>query len=143
MADHLADWRDYWAETAADIRFTLGVEPETITDDQVVMRMPFKPEIGQATGLFSAGALVQLADIAATWLCLVHLRNADAPEGTFPFAVQLSVNLVANTRDEDALATAQIVSARPPLIVPQPEVHGEGGRPPPPQPGPHLSRPPR
>jgi acyl-coenzyme A thioesterase PaaI-like protein len=65
---------------------TLGIEPVAADGDEVVMKMPLKPEISQATGLFSAGALVQLADVAATWLCSLRLRDWGAPEGTFPFA---------------------------------------------------------
>ena len=128
MADFLADWNDYWADVDADIRLTLGIEPVEIDEEHVVMRMPFAPEISQATGLFSAGALVQLADVAATWLSLVHLRASGAPPGAFPFAVQLSANLVGNTDHGDARAEARISSARRSMIVTQTQVTDDEGR---------------
>ena len=83
-ADAVAEWNHSWAGVEADIWITLGIEPVTADRDGVVMKMPFKPEIGQATGVFSAGALVQLADVAATWLCALRLRDSGAPDGTIP-----------------------------------------------------------
>jgi acyl-coenzyme A thioesterase PaaI-like protein len=78
--------------------------------------------------LFSAGALVQLADIAATWLSHLHLRAGQAPEGSFAFAVHLSANLVGSTDQGDALARARITSAGRTLIVTQTEVTDDSGR---------------
>jgi hypothetical protein len=50
MADPIAEWNEYWKKIDADIRFTLGVELVEVDDRQVVMRMPFKPDISEATG---------------------------------------------------------------------------------------------
>ena len=49
-ADFIADWNRYWKDVEADIQITLGIEPVEGDEQHVVMRMPFKPEIGQATG---------------------------------------------------------------------------------------------
>ena len=143
MPDFLADWREYWAGVDADIRMALGVEPVEINEQHVMMRMPFRREISQATGVFSAGALIQLADIAATWLSLVRLRASGAPEGSFPFAVQLSTNLVANIDHGDARAEATITSAGRSLIVTHTRVTDDDDRPLLLQTGTHLIRIPR
>ena len=82
----------FWADVDADIRITLGIEHVEGDEEHVVMTMPFKPEISQATGLYLAGALIQLADTAATWLCHLRLRASGAAEGAFAFAVQISSN---------------------------------------------------
>ena len=52
----LAEWNRNWAGVEADIWITLGIEPVAADKDQVIMKMPFKPEIGQATGLSCGGA---------------------------------------------------------------------------------------
>ena len=74
-------WRESWKDVAADMAVTLGTEPVSASDTHVELAMPFRPEIGQRTGLFSAGTLIQLAEVAATALCgrKVRLRN---PEGS-------------------------------------------------------------
>jgi uncharacterized protein (TIGR00369 family) len=92
------------------------------------MTMPFKPEISQATGLFSAGALIQLADTAATWLCHLRLRASGAAEGAFAFAVQISSNLVGNTDSGSATADARLVSVGRTVMVSQTEVRDDDGR---------------
>jgi 1,4-dihydroxy-2-naphthoyl-CoA hydrolase len=142
-ADAVAEWNRSWAGVKADIWMTLGIEPVAASKDQVVMKMPFKQEISQATGLFSAGALVQLADVAATWLCSLHLRDSGAPEGTFPFAVQLSANLMANTGHGDALACAKLISAGRTVMVTRTEVRDEEQRVMLAQTGTHVVRAPR
>jgi uncharacterized protein (TIGR00369 family) len=126
--DSAADWDRYWATVQADMAITLGIEHVAVDEGRVVMSMPFKPEISQAIGLFSAGALIQLADVAATWLCSLQLHNADAPQGTFPLAVQLSTNLVANTDHGDAVAHASLISAGRTVMVTHTDVRDEDQR---------------
>ncbi len=127
-ADPVAEWQSFWAEIDADMAITLGIELVSGDATEVVMRMPFKPEISQATGLFAAGALVQLADVASTWLCSLQLRESGAPEGAFPFAVQLSANFVGNTDRGDAVARAHLVSAGRTVLVTQTDVRDENER---------------
>ena len=127
-SEFLEEWRDFWSGIDADIRITLGIEPVEIDEGHVVMRMPFKSEISQATGLFSAGALIQLADVAATWLALVTVRRSGANGRAFPLAVQVNSNLVGNSDRGEAIARAEIVSAGKTVIVTRTEVQGEDGR---------------
>jgi uncharacterized protein (TIGR00369 family) len=126
-ADFFSEWDRFWACIDADIRITLGIEPVEGDEEHVVMTMPFKPEISQATGLFSAAALIQLADVAATWLCHLRLRALGAPEGT-ALAVQVSSNLIANTDRGSATAHARLLSAGRTVMVTQTEVRDDDGR---------------
>jgi uncharacterized protein (TIGR00369 family) len=126
--DALADWKHFWSGIEADMRITLGIDLVAADEREVIMKMPYKPEISQATGLFSAGSLIQLADVASTWLCSLRLRESGARDDAFPFAVQLSSNLVANTDHGDAVARATLVSAGRTVIVTRTEVHDEEQR---------------
>jgi uncharacterized protein (TIGR00369 family) len=125
------------------MRITLGIELVTGDTREVVMTMPFKPEISQATGLFSAGSLIQLADVASTWLCSLKLQESGAPDGTFPYAVQLSANLVANTDHGDATACARLVSAGRTVMATHTDVRDERHRVMLTQTGTHIVRVPR
>lgn len=110
MADRIAEWNQDWEKIEAGIRFTLGVEPAEIDDRHVVMRMPSKPDMSQATGLFSAGALVQLADIAATWLSLVHLQRGARRGGI------VSVRCAAERRPRGEHRPRRRLGSRPDLF---------------------------
>jgi 1,4-dihydroxy-2-naphthoyl-CoA hydrolase len=123
-----ADWDRFWGDVDGAIRITLGIEHVEGDEEHVVLTMPFKPEISQATGLFSAGALIQLADTAATWLCHLRLRASGAPEGAFAFAVQISSNLVGNADSGSATAHARLVSVGRTVMVSQTEVRDDDGR---------------
>jgi acyl-coenzyme A thioesterase PaaI-like protein len=92
-----------------DISITLGIEPIAGDLDHVVMSLAFTPEVGQATGIFSAGAIVTLADVTATALCGWVLEQRNQPG--FPLCVEIESRLVANS-DSRAIATSRIVSDR-------------------------------
>ena len=91
-------------QKGGDISLALGLQPVEIEKDHAVMTMPFSPNTSQVTGVFAAGALVTLADVTATWAC-----NQNNEEGTFPLAVQLSVNLMRSANTGNATATAKVV----------------------------------
>jgi uncharacterized protein (TIGR00369 family) len=89
-----------------DMAVTLGVEPVSGNAEQVVLRMPWRPEIAQPTGVFSAAALFGLADFAGTFLALQHARGTG-----FPLAVTSTVHLLGNISDGAAEATALLMKA--------------------------------
>ena len=123
-------WRESWKDVAADMAVTLGIEPVSASDSHVELAMPFRPEIGQRTGLFSAGALIQLADAAATVLCgrKVWLRNPDGDLTSFPVAVQMNAHLMANTNSGRAIARSQLLSAGRTVLTAQTLVRDEEGK---------------
>ena len=122
-------WHETWKDVAADIAVTLGIEPVSGSDMHVELAMQFRPEIGQRTGLFSAGALIQLADVAATALCVRTAQQRD-PEGgaSFPLAVQINAHLVGNTNSGRAIARATLISAGRTVMVAQTLVRDERGK---------------
>lgn len=122
--DAAQQWAQFWSTRTTDIKVTLGVEFVDADDEFVEVAMDFKPEIGQVTGVYSAGALIQLADIAATWHCLRKagaLKDAAAP---FPFSVQMSANLVGNTMSR-VRARAKLVSQSKSMMVAETVVRSE------------------
>ncbi|OLS15084.1 MAG: PaaI protein [Promethearchaeota archaeon CR_4] len=98
----VAAYRRPFEDKGGDIFIALGIIPVELGEDRAVMKMPFAPNSSQFTGVFAAGALVSLADITATAAC----RKDD---GTFPFTVQLSANLLRNNNAGHATAEARVV----------------------------------
>ena len=111
------EWDTFWSTRPTDIKVTLGAELVDAAQDFVAVAMTFRPEIAQATGVFSAGALIQLADIAATWLCLRTsgaLVDTNAP---FPFAVQMNAHLLGNVGEGRVSARASLASSGKTMMV--------------------------
>jgi uncharacterized protein (TIGR00369 family) len=119
-------WRDEWSRVEADITFTLGVEPVSASDEHVELAMPFRPEIAQITGYFSAGALIQLADIAATVLC-ARIAASRGYDG-FPYSVQMNAQLVSNANSGRAIARASMASAGRSVMAAETRVTDESGK---------------
>jgi len=103
-------------------------EPVSGSDAHVELAMKFRPEIGQFTGLFSAGALIQLADVAATALCNRTVQQRDPQGGTFPLSVQMSAQLVGNTNSGRAIARSTLISAGRTVMVAQTLVRDDNGK---------------
>lgn len=119
-------WREQWSQVEADITLTLGVEPVSASDVHVELAMDFRPEIAQMAGMFSAGALIQLADNAATALCKRVATNR-GQEG-FPFSVQMNAHLVSNARGGRVHARAALLSAGRQVMVAETRVADETGK---------------
>lgn len=117
-------WDEFWSTRPVDIRATLGVEFVHADEDTVETSMRFKPEIGQATGVYSAGALIQLADLAATWHCMRRAGVFDDPHAPFPFSIQMNAHLVGNTTSP-VVARAELVSQSKSMMVAETVVRAE------------------
>ena len=75
----------------------LGIEIADQSPDRVVATMPFGDSVSQLTGQFHGGAIVALADTAATILCLeIAFPDSEWEASAFPTTMQLSVNFVRN-----------------------------------------------
>ncbi len=75
----------------------LGIEIVEGSPERVVATMPFGDSVSQLTGQFHAGAIVALADTAATMLCLeIAFPDSEWEASMFPTTMQLSVNFVRN-----------------------------------------------
>lgn len=107
----IEQWEAFYSKVD-DVAITLKLYPISGSVDEVQIGMPLHKAITQPAGVFSAPALFGLADICGTWLAMQQV-----PRGVFPLAVGSSVNVVANKREGDAIATATIVRAGRTVIV--------------------------
>lgn len=114
-------WNEFYT-TVDDIAITLGLEPVGGNSEAVHLRMPLRKEVSQPAGMFSAPALFGLADIAGSFLAMELVE-----EGRFPLAVQSSINVVSNTKQGYAHATAHVVKAGRTIIVTQTDITDDGG----------------
>jgi uncharacterized protein (TIGR00369 family) len=108
---------------------TLGIRLVEATPERTVAELDFRPEVQQPTGIFHAGALLGLADTAATNCCIQVINSGgtrtDAP---FPLAVQVSASLVRNVNAGTVRAIARPLHRGRTMIVIQTEVSDAAGR---------------
>jgi len=93
-----------------------------------VAQLDFKPELTQLTGLFHAGAIMALADEAATAAAMWESnRSGEFRPELFPLTVQFSVNLIRNTNRGTLTAEAEVVHrGRTTMVVDVRVRDGEG-----------------
>jgi uncharacterized protein (TIGR00369 family) len=125
--DFVKTWNEAWSSVKADIALTIGIEPISASDSHVELAMAFRPEIAQVTGVLSAGALIQLADVTATALCRRTIQERDDAD-SFPFSVQMNAHLIANTGSGRAIARSRLLSAGQTVMTAETVVRDEQGK---------------
>ncbi len=133
MAPEFDDaWHEEWyrqmEEGGGNIIAAMRMRMVEESDELVVMAMPLSGGVRQGTGVFAAGALMQLADVAATVICGRAAGHTPEDPKPFPLSVQISVNLVRNTNKGKAISESRIVHAGRTLTVVESRVSDEGGR---------------
>ncbi len=123
------EWKRGLEESGGNVIVALGLRPIAVDSERAVMEMPYGPNVRQGTGVFAAGALIQLADVAATMVCFHALdptgERRDIP---FPLSIQISTNLLRNTDPGKAIATARIAHKGRAMIVVESEVRDDRDR---------------
>jgi uncharacterized protein (TIGR00369 family) len=122
-------WRLMEAE-GGNIIAAMRMRMVSSSAEGVVMEMPMGPGVRQGTGVFAAGALIQLADVAATSACFDAMHTADpqAEVLPFPLAVQVSSSLLRNTGRGKVIAESRVVHAGRTMMVCEGKVKDEAGR---------------
>jgi uncharacterized protein (TIGR00369 family) len=125
-----AGWKKGMEESGGNIIVALGLRPTEADEQHVVMEMPHGPNVRQGTGVFAAGALIQLADVAATMVCFRAQNPSNEPRDDLPFplSIQISSNLLRNTDRGKAIATARIAHRGRSMAVVESEVRDDTGR---------------
>ena len=95
--------------------------------ERVVARMPVTPGISNPIGVVHAGAMIWLADVAATHLAAGGTLVVPVGAG-FPLAIDLHAALVGNQRDGELTAEAQFVRKGRRVTVVRTRVTGTDGK---------------
>jgi acyl-coenzyme A thioesterase PaaI-like protein len=90
--------------------------------------MPLGPGVRQGTGVFAAGALMQLADVGATSLYFQALRADGVEQPPFPLSIQISMNLLRNTNTGSAISESRFLHRGRSLVVVESKVRDEAGK---------------
>ena len=123
------DWKRRLGESGGNIILALGLRPIEESAERVVMEMPYGPNVRQGTGVFASGALIQLADVAATTACFHTMDpSRTRTDLSFPLAVQISANLLRNTDHGKAIAEAKVVHKGRTMMVVESSVRDDEGR---------------
>jgi uncharacterized protein (TIGR00369 family) len=121
-------WRDL-EEGGGNIIAAMRMRMVEISDGRVVMEMPMGPAVRQGTGVFAAGALIQLADVGAT-SAYFQWASSQYPDGQapFPLSIQISSNLLRNT-DKGLVRSETILTHKGrTIVVAESRVTDESGR---------------
>ena len=121
-------WRDM-EENEGNIIAAMRMRFLEISDDRVVMTMPMGPAVRQGTGVFAAGALIQLADVGATSAYFQWARSK-YPDGQapFPLSIQISTNLIRNTDSGTIRSDTVLTHKGRTIVVAESRVTDESGR---------------
>ncbi len=127
-------WHEEWwrrmEESGGNVIAAFRMRMVEVSDERVVMRLPYQPAARQGTGVFAAGVMIQLADAAATTVCLewMHRREPGEAELPFPLSVQISVSLIRNVDHGDVIAETTLTHAGRRLMVADSLIKDEDGR---------------
>lgn len=125
-----AEWWRQMEETGGNIIAAMRMRMVSSSADGVIMEMPIGPGVRQGTGVFAAGALIQLADVAATSACFdaMHVADPQTEVLPFPLAVQVSSSLLRNTDRGKVIAQSRVVHAGRTMMVCEGNVKDDAGR---------------
>lgn len=122
-SDLAAELNRAFANTLMD---SLKIRLLEASADKVVAEMPVSEEIYGVMGAVHAGAMVSLADTAATFAVIVAKEDS-SPEH-FPLAIGLSTQIVGNVREGTLRAESVVVHPGRTIVAVDTHVTDEAGR---------------
>ena len=122
------EWKQRMEQSGGNIILALGLRPVHEEPGYTVMELPFGPNVRQGTGVFAAGALIQLADVAGTMACRTAIEERAPGDGhPFPLCVQINSNLIRNTDHGKAISETRVVHAGSTIMVTHSDVKDDEG----------------
>jgi len=107
----------------------IGFLPVEVSKERVLAELPFRDDLTQPTGLLHAGAILTLADTAAT--IFANQNTMPSPgkfdPARFAMTVQLSANFVRNSSAKKIVAEAIPIHVGRRMLVVQTTVCDEDG----------------
>lgn len=132
MADYDDAWHEEWyrrmEEGGGNIIAAMRMRVVSEAADCVVLSMPMGPGVRQGTGVFAAGALMQLADVGATSLYFRALEAEGVEHAPFPLSIQISVNLLRNTDRGSATSESRFLHRGRSMVVVESKVRDDAGK---------------
>jgi uncharacterized protein (TIGR00369 family) len=132
MSDYDDAWHEQWyrrmEESGGNIIAAMRMRVVSEAPECVVLEMPLGPGVRQGTGVFAAGALMQLADVGATSLYFQALRADGVEQPPFPLSIQISMSLIRNTNESKAISESRFVHRGRSIVVVESKVRDEAGR---------------
>ena len=132
MAEFDDTWHEEWygrmEEGGGNIIAAMRMRMVQASAELVVMEMPMSGNVRQGTGVFAAGALMQLADVAATMVCQRAAGSTPDDPKPFPLSIQISMNLLRNTDHGKAITDSRAIHRGRTMTVVESKVHDEEGR---------------
>ncbi len=132
MPDYDDAWHEDWyrrmEEGGGNIIAAMRMRMVSEAPDLVVMKMPLGSSVRQGTGVFAAGALMQLADVGATSLYFQALRADGVEQPPFPLSIQISMNLIRNTNTGSATSESRFLHRGRSLVVVESRVRDDVGK---------------
>ena len=114
----------------SQMRHLVGYRVVETSNEKVVAEIDFRDDLTQSMGLWHTGAIITLADTAATGAAFENMEPASDQSGSgqFPVAIQISANLLGNSNKGKLVAEAVPVHVGRRTIVVQTTVRNEEGR---------------
>jgi uncharacterized protein (TIGR00369 family) len=101
----------------------LGIGFETLTREQVVLRLPFRHDFIQGAGVIAGGLMAALADEA-----MAHVVLANVSAGQNTATVEMNMRFLKAAARGDMLAAATLVKRGRRIITVQADVTDAGGQ---------------
>lgn len=124
-------WYEEWKrgmEEHGNVILALGIRLTDVDSERAILEMPMSRNVRQGTGVFAAGALMQLADVGATSLIQHASGSTRENPQPFPLSVQISVNLLRNTDHGKAISESRFAQRGRTLTVVESRVRDADGR---------------
>jgi uncharacterized protein (TIGR00369 family) len=132
MPDYDDEWHEAWyarmEESGGNIIAAMRMRVVSEAPEAVVLAMPIGPSVRQGTGVFAAGALMQLADVGATSLYFQAMRADGVEQPSFPLSIQISVNLIRNTNKGLVYSESRFLHRGRSMVVVESKVRDDGGK---------------
>jgi 1,4-dihydroxy-2-naphthoyl-CoA hydrolase len=126
-SESISRWQEAFRGTMMEL---VGFTIVSASKQLVIAELPFRADLRQVTGVFHAGALLTLADSAATALANLHSQASsdEFDPARFPLTVQLNANFIRNSETSKLVAEAVPVHMGRRTMVVRTDVRDAGGR---------------
>jgi uncharacterized protein (TIGR00369 family) len=102
----------------------VGVVGESVEQDRVQVRLPYRAEVTTVGDLVHGGAIASLIDVAATYVAWTGVDRTEGRRGT---TIGFTVSFLAGARGQGLLATAEVVRRGRSIVVIEVAVQGDDG----------------